>query len=67
MEADSGFGSEVERRRRAVELVGEGVSKTDVAVRVGRSRWWVNKWFNRKSKICKVRQVSSFGKRYGYQ
>ena len=47
MEADSGFGSEVERRRRAVELVGEGVSKTDVAVRVGRSRWWVNKWFNR--------------------
>jgi transposase len=47
VEADSGFGSEVERRRRAVELVGEGVSKTDVAVRVGRSRWWVNKWFNR--------------------
>lgn len=47
VEADSGFDSEVERRRRAVEFVGEGVSKTDVAVRVGRSRWWVNKWFNR--------------------
>lgn len=47
MEVESGFGSEVERRRRAVELVDEGVSKTDVAVRLGRSRWWVDKWFSR--------------------
>lgn len=45
--AESGFDSEVERRQRAVELVGEGVSKTEAAHRVGRSRQWVDKWVKR--------------------
>ena len=44
---EAGFYSEVDRRQRAVELVGEGVSKTEVADRLGRSRWWVDKWVKR--------------------
>jgi len=41
------FGSEEERRRRAIELVEGGVSKTEAARRVGRSRRWVVKWVGR--------------------
>lgn len=42
------FGSEVDRRRRAVELVTEvGASVTDAARLVGRSRQWVHKWLGR--------------------
>lgn len=45
--AESGFDSEVHRRRRAVELVDEGVAKAEVARRLDRSRWWVDKWVGR--------------------
>ena len=41
------LGSEVERRRRAMELIDEGESKVEVARRVGRSRVWVHKWRRR--------------------
>ena len=41
------FGSEVERRREAVKLVGEGISVAEVARRVGRSRKWVYEWLGR--------------------
>ena len=41
------FGSEVERRQEAVRLVREGVRVSDVARRVGRSRWWVYEWLGR--------------------
>ena len=47
VEAESGFGSEIQRRRRAIELVDQGVAKAVVADRVGRSRWWVDKWVKR--------------------
>lgn len=47
MFVESEFGSEVERRRRAVELVDQGVTKTEAGRRVGRSRWWVDKWVRR--------------------
>lgn len=43
------FGSELERRKRAVEMVGEGVPKAEVARRVDRSREWVHKWWRRWS------------------
>ena len=42
-----GFGSELERRRRAIELVESGVSKAETGRRVGRSRQWVVKWVGR--------------------
>jgi len=42
-----GFGSEIDRRREAVRLVGKGVSKAAVGRRVGRTRQWVSKWVRR--------------------
>jgi transposase len=41
------FGSEVERRREAVRLVGDGTSVADVARELDRSRQWVHKWLKR--------------------
>lgn len=41
------FESEVERRRCAVALVGEGIPIAEVARRLGRSRWWVYEWLGR--------------------
>jgi putative transposase len=42
------FGSELERRRRAVELVVDaGQRPCDVAEELGRSREWVHKWLRR--------------------
>jgi transposase len=41
------FGSEVERRREAVRLIGERLSVAEVARRVGRSRKWVYEWVGR--------------------
>ena len=46
---DVEFDSELARRRRAVELVTEGVSKAEAARRLGRSRQWVDKWVKRYS------------------
>ena len=43
------FDSEVARRRRAVELVADGVSKAEAGRRLGRSRQWVDKWGKRYS------------------
>jgi transposase len=45
--AESGFDTEIQRRRYAVELVDDGVPKAEVARRLGRSRWWVDKWVRR--------------------
>ena len=47
MAAEPGFNSEVERRRRAVELVDDGVSKAEAGRRLERSRQWVDKWVHR--------------------
>lgn len=47
MESGLGFGSEIEWRREAIRLVDSGVSVTETARRVGRSRWWVYQWLNR--------------------
>ena len=44
---EPGFNSEVERRRRAVELVNDGVSKAEAGRRLERSRQWVDKWVTR--------------------
>ncbi len=41
------FGSEVERRRFALGLVGRGVGIGEAARRVGRSRQWLSKWKKR--------------------
>jgi putative transposase len=41
------FGSEIDRRREAVRLVKQGVSKAAAGRRVGRTRQWVNKWVRR--------------------
>ncbi len=43
------FGSEIDRRREAVRLVREGVSKAAAGRRVGRTRQWVDKWLRRYS------------------
>ncbi len=45
--AESGFNSEMERRRRAVELVDDGVSKAEAGRQCERSRQWVDKWVGR--------------------
>ena len=42
-----GFSSEVERRRFALGLVGDGVGIGEAARRVGRSRRWLSKWKQR--------------------
>jgi transposase len=41
------FGSDVERRREAIRLVGDGNSVADVARELDRSRQWVHKWLKR--------------------
>lgn len=38
---------EITLRKQAVELHLNGLSKTDIAVKVGRSRQWVHKWIKR--------------------
>ncbi len=47
VESGSGFKSEIEWRWEAIRLVDSGVSVTETARRVGRSRWWVYQWLNR--------------------
>lgn len=35
-----------ERRRKALELIRQGIKKAEVARRVGRSRWTIHQWWN---------------------
>jgi transposase len=38
-------------RKQAVELHLKGLSKSDIAVKIGRSRQWVHKWLNRYHEV----------------
>ena len=46
----SEFVSEVERRRLALELAAGGMTDSEAAARVGRSRQWLHKWRVRQAR-----------------